>query len=927
MLYSIVQKLCTVTLPFLLVLLLSPAVFAQQMNLEEGIDFFESKIRPVLVRECYGCHSKQSGQQKGGLTVDTKQGMLLGGTSGPTLVPGDLDESPLWAAINYEDYAMPPNKQLPADVVEDFRVWIESGAPDPRGTEAVKADIQSTVSKEDIERGRDEFWAFQLPHKVAPSSSPNDQWAATPIDKYVASKLDENSLVPAPDADAATLLRRLSYDLTGLPPTAEQLSSFLDSWKNDADKAFGSAVDRLLASPQFGERWGRHWLDVVRYAESSGKEVNATFPNAWRYRDYVIDSFNADKPYDRFVQEQLAGDLLPVKTDEQWSKNLIATGFLAMGPKTLTERNPRQFRADLIDEQIDVSTRVVMGVSVACARCHDHKFDPIPQEDYYAMAGIFASTETYYGTIDTRQNRQPSDLILLPKADETHFEKPLKPEQLTLIATEIKSLQEQIRELNKVRRQDAKDPESAKKAQLAQRQRNQLGGRVSTLQSVADAYNKDGTPKTFCMGVQPVDKPMNVNLLVRGEVDQPADVIPRGFVQVIGGKPLKIKDRSSGRLELAKWMTDESNPLTSRVMVNRLWQHLMGQGIVETPENFGATGMPPTHPELLDYLAIQFMEQGWSVKTMIREIVSSRTYRMSATHNDIAYEKDPGNKWLWRHSPKRLEAESLRDSMLQLAGTLKLDRPPGSDVARAGTTVVRGGRMISARATLERAIQQKERQAMSGDDKMMNSDDKKPALSRDERRKQQLERRKRAEEMRKIAANAPKSDPDHTYRSIYLPIVRDSAPRALAVFDFAESTMVVGKRESSNTPDQGLYFLNNTRVLKASQQFAARVMKQPGTMKDKVSHAFVMAYSRPPTEEELAASLQFLKDFEPGPAISKPSGDAPRNANRDSKRRGRRNADRKSNQSSQSEKAPQQLSNMTYLCQALMASAEFRILN
>ncbi len=845
-----------------------------QMSESEGVEFFESNIRPVLVRECYGCHSNQTGQAKGGLKLDTKQSMLLGGDSGPSLVPGDLEESTLWSAINYEDYAMPPNKALPSNVIEDFRIWIESGAPDPRTGDS-KLAIRGTVTDEDIKRGKKEFWAFQHPRKSEPPRSARSDWASKPVDQFVLAKLEENHLLPAEDADPHTLLRRLCFDLTGLPPNPEQVSWFLEKWESDPDNAVSHVVDRLLESPRFGERWGRHWLDLARFAESSGKELNSTFPHAWRYRDYVIDSVNEDKPYDHFIREQIAGDLLPTKRDREWTEHLVATGFLAIGPKTLTEQNPRQFRADLIDEQIDVATRVILGISVACARCHDHKFDPIPQSDYYAMAGIFGNTDTYYGTLDIRQNRRSSDLLLMPVSQNLSFNKSLETDDLEKLTDELARVSQEYRELGRLRREARQSKEPSANFQKTQRAFAQAGNRMAGLKAVVDSYEPDGTPKSFCMGVQSNDKPADANLLVRGEVDQPAQKVPRGFVQVIGGKKPKIRSSSSGRLELARWMTDESNPLTARVMVNRIWQHLMGSGLVETTENFGSTGLPPTHPALLDYLAVQFMENDWSIKSMIREIANSRAYRMSSQFNAVAYESDPDNKLLWRASPRRLEAEAIRDAMLDISGKLVLQRPEGSDVARGGSSVVRNGQLAN---TADLLGQLKSSISMGEQGKASR---RRPGMANRRTRNRFSNRDK-----------GPSTDPRAFYRSVYLPVVRDSSPRSLSVFDFAEATMVVGRRETSNTPDQGLYFLNNPMVMELSREFAKQLMEFSDDSMEQVQRAFLIAYGRPATTSELQAAEIFLDDLNV------------KGSNRQKK-----------------------METLTYLCQSIMAAAEFRIVN
>ena len=863
---------------------------------DEGIEWFETKIRPVLSRECYGCHSQSVGVSRGGLRVDSKIDLLLGGDSGPALVPGSPEESLLLEALHHESFAMPPGQKLPDRILDDFERWIEMGAPYP--DETITNRVQSTVSEEVIEQGKS-FWSFNPPQRptVPPTQQPD--WALDPIDHFVLSKLEEKSLTPAPDADPNELLRRLCFDLVGLPPTPEQVSWFLEEWQRNPDDAVAKAADALLASEHFGERWARHWLDVARYAESSGKELNATFPHAWRYRDYVIDSFNEDKPYDRFVQEQIAGDLLPVEDDQQWAENLVATGFLALGPKTLIERNPRQFEADLIDEQIDTTTRVMLGVSVACARCHDHKFDPIAQEDYYALAGIFKSTETYYGTFGARQNRQASNLILLPIDDPSWFETPLSPQdqqvlenELARITAEAEVLRDEVREARSS--QDSNGGDARKKI----RELRQLQTRRAALTTVADSFHKDGSPKSFCMGTQPAKEPEDARLLLRGEIDQPAQQIPRGFVRVLGEPTAPIATDSSGRLEFARWMTDSDNPLLARVMVNRIWQHLIGRALVVTTENFGATGQPPSHPQLLDHLAISFMEQGWSTKRLIKQIVCSRTYRMSSRFDAASYEKDPENEWLWRAHATRLEAEALRDAILAVSGQLQTNRPRASLVAQGGEAVVRQGRLRGTRQlVLDNLLEElgDEQANMMMDTSMSDNDNNNSRAGKKSKGKKKRDRAKRKGNRQKKSSRRRQPgidviNPALNCRSIYLPIVRDQIPRSLQVFDFAESTMVVGVRETSNTPDQGLYFLNNPFVIEQSEAMARRIQD---TVRGKTAQwklAFQLAYGRSPREDELKAARTFYRRF-------RPDGD------------------------------DAELEKLAALCQAILASAEFRIVD
>ena len=674
-------------------------------------------------------------------------------------------------------------------------------------------------------------------------------WAKTEIDYFVLAKLEENEIEPTPDSDPQTLLRRLTFDLVGLPPTPAQIEWFVDEYQVDQEKAIAHVVDSLLASERFGERWGRHWMDIARYGESSGKELNATFPHAWRYRDYVIDAFNKDKPYNEFVQEQIAGDLIPIKTDEEWTEHLVATGFLAIGTKTLTEQNPRQFQADLVDEQIDATTRVFMGLSVACARCHDHKFDPIPQSDYYALAGVFMSTNTYYGTIDTLQNRRSSALIELPVNDVDPNQKPLSKDEMDTMKERLTELQQDFGEALRARRERRRDPDG-REGQNSIINVARLSAQIGSIESTLESYDKDGNPMSFCMGVQDSGSPMDAQLLVRGELTQPAQVVPRGFVQVVQSNPTRIRRGNSGRLEFAKWVSSKDNPLTSRVMVNRIWLHLLGEGIVRSPENFGATGLRPTHPELLDYLARRFVENDWSVKQMIREIATSRVYRMASTYNQEKFLADPDNHYFWRAKSRRLDAEALRDAILFASGEIDFERPRGSLVSKVGETVSRNG-----------VLSQMSMQLGGG----------------------------QGAGRRSGGRNVTTVNTAVNYRSVYLPIVRDDLPRALAAFDFAEPSMVIGQREESNTPAQGLFFMNNDFVLDQCDAMAQRLKEKSESRSEQIDLAFHLVYGREPTMKEKQLSEQFIGEFQ------------------SATRRSRR-----------------EIANLSAFCQALFASAEFR---
>lgn len=860
------------------VVLSGQVVLADDKLTPDQLTFFESKIRPVLSRECYSCHSAQVGQIKGGLWLDTADGSRTGGDSGPAIVPGNLDESLLWNAINHIDYSMPPRKKLSDEVLADFRTWIEMGAPDPRSQS--EASVQSTISAADIEQGR-EFWSFQKPHaQTVPVS--DSTWPMTDIDQFVLEKLASHDLRPAPDAEPAILLRRLCFDLVGLPPTPEQLKRFETDWQLDSQAALEKVVDELLAQPQFGERWGRHWLDVARFAESTGKELNLTFPHAWRYRDYVIDAFNSDKPYSQFLQEQIAGDLLPVKSDQQWASNLVATGFLALGPKTLTEKNPRQFELDLIDEQIDVTTRVMLGVSVACARCHDHKFDPIPQTDYYALAGIFRSMSTHFGTFETQQNRRATNLVVSPVADLGPLDKPISKQQLDDLRADLETKRAELRTAYQERRMQQTNPANAKgKPGAGIAQVGLLSTAIGMLEAKINSYDENGKPLTYCMAVQ-ATAPVNARLLERGEFNQPAQEVERGFPQVLCEQPISISKKSTGRLEFARWVGSAENPLTARVMANRVWLHLFGNGIVRTPEDFGTTGTAPSHPELLDHLAIELMENNWSIKGLIRSLVLSRTYRTSSRFDQASFEKDPENNFLWRIEPKRLEAEVLRDSMLAISGKLDTDRPRGSLVAQAGQAIVRDGILVSAVATGEAKMNEPPRRFRAQNGGPMSGDNS-------------------------LRPTIQSLDEPTNYRSVYLPIVRDNVPRSLDVFDFAESTMVIGQRETSNTPDQGLYFLNNKFVIEQADVMAKRLLDQSTNVNEQLEQAFVLAYGRPATSSELRAANSFYRSFRPTSSTSSTGAAKSGNALRGGRDQG--------------------LEKLSAVCQAIMASAEFRFLN
>lgn len=824
-------------------LLICPSPTQAEQPTENQIRFFETNIRPALVKYCYQCHSIAEGDSRAGLLLDTRTGLLQGGDSGPAIAPGDLDESLLWEAINWDGYEMPPSKKMPAEVIAHFKTWIEMGAPDPRVRKLLNVD--SKITRADIEKGK-KHWAFQ-PLKPSTDSS---------IDGLVSDGLRQARLKPAAPASAFALLRRLNFDLIGLPPTPDEIRAFKRAWDKDSESAIRGKVDELLQRPQYGERWGRHWLDVARYAESSGA-YNVTFPHAWRYRNYVIDSFNNDTPYDRFLAEQITGDLLPAKTDEDWQRNLIATGFLAIGRKRLNEQNPRAFIADMVDEQIDTLSQAVLGLTVSCARCHDHKFDPIPTHDYYAMVGIFQSTKTYYGTFSGGQNRRPGEMLLLPILDQ-----PAEGNR------SVEGLEAQIQSLRKERAQlrEKSKASGEKDAQAFARLRRREAGMVGELATL----NADGTKKTFGMGLQEAKQTVNANILVAGDVDQQAQQVPRGFLQVMGDLNFVVKDKnSSGRTELVNALTSTNNPLTSRVMVNRIWMHLTGRPLVGTPNNFGQSGLKPDNPELLDHLAIRFMNQNWSVKSIIREIVLSDAYQRSTRYNEQNYAVDPENKTLWRANARPMDAESLRDTILSLAGRIDLQRPDTSEVTRIGDA--KFGRTQSVE----------------------------------------------------------NFDANDRHRSVYLPIIRDELLEVLSLFDFPDPNVSTATRTSSIVPTQALYMMNDRFVAEQARAMATHLSKRFSTTGEQVQNAFLLAYARPATKEELQAAARFFKEIAAtaSPADRGTASPSRQVAQNRRERPGRRGRGRQTDRSTTEPVNDQRLQPLAVFCQTLMASAEFRLID
>jgi cytochrome c553 len=845
------------TLVFLTLVFTSPALCQETPAPPKAKDlqFFESKIRPVLVEKCFGCHSLESGLAEGGLRLDSRDAILRGGSAGPAVIPGDIRGSLLYRAIEHKDsnLAMPPadsGERLSPEELKDFSRWIRIGAPDPR------RDADHLRAREEKENSSISWWAYQpISNPAVPSTTDGatkdgvaNDWAWNDIDRFIFAKLRDEDLSPANDASPEALLRRLYFDLVGLPPSPDELAAFMASLQQGSSRreAILQVVDQLLASPQFGVHFGRHWLDVARYGESTGREVNLPYNEAWRYRDWVIDAFATNMPYDRFLMEQIAGDLIPSEDERDRSRQIVATGFLAIGSRNVNEGNPKQFAVDQADEQIDSVFQATMGMTMACARCHDHKFEPISQRQYTAVAGIFLSTETLFGVSGGNNARNGSDSIEL----DSHCGLPVlelnwSPEEISKKRIELKEMRDQIlaalEEQESIKKKKAKANGNFDRAK--QQELRKLSNKANELEFQLSALSEDGIPRILAMGV--ADRPASpANLeakqakqgklakymssqrrmafpkiddspfFARGEIGMPGERVPRGIPNLFGDADRHaIPREASGRLQLAQWITSQNNPLTSRVAVNRIWAWLIGRGLVDSVDNFGNTGGRPSHPELLDSLAHRFMHQGWDMKELIREIVTSRTYQLSSiAENEEAQRKDPENRLCWRGKGRRLQAEEIRDAMLMVAGRLDLS-------SRTGTTMA------------------KHRYGNKVD----------PGLGR---------KRSKGEVVS-----------DDVCRSIYLPLPRNASPEILDLFDLPDGTVVQGLREVTNVPSQALFLLNNQGVAGLAGAIAKRITSQiPGRGGDRFEARLDALYrlilSRSPSREEALLANDLFQQSE-----------------------------------------------------------------
>ena len=1023
-------------------------------------EFFEKRIRPVLISHCFECHSEDA--QESGLRVDSLNGMLTGGERGAAIVPGKPEESLLISAIRHSDtLQMPATRKLPQPLINDLEKWVREGAEWPNAEPIMVAPTPAAPERMPTDAEK-QFWAFRTPQKsLIPPVVDVNGWARTPVDHFILEQLESRQLRPNHTAEKRTLIRRATLALIGLPPTPDEVRAFL---ADESPTAFESVVERLLSSPRYGERWGRHWLDVVRYADSNGLDENLAFGNAWRYRDYVIEAFNADRPYDDFLREQLAGDLLPPAANEDIQlRRIIATGFLSLGAKMLAEDDPVKMEMDIIDEQLDTLGKAVLGMTIGCARCHDHKFDPISTHDYYALAGIFKSTKTMdnFGVVARWQERpvaspddvaerdrqktaaeaiqadivqrmqQETDLIsgearaqlaayLLAADQQLRVDEfltdatPIADHETRLAAPECLLLEAEdyargnvmkdttnygagigvlvnLGELPNFTEYDIELPVAGlyqfdlRYAAAAARPtivlidgkpiKTNAGGRVTgswttesqkwfvetivnvtagkhvvrlenagpfphidklciapvvggshtspsidetidmpavqlhlpivanwvklltaqrdvadgpfalwwklrisgslevsldssplhatllaepmptTLAALALRYQQlangedslhlaplkallSGSKDPFTLGDQAESlyseavvtelkilrdnkaeieaaipaipeamsvsegRPQNLRIHLRGSHTTLGVEVPRRMPHVFDmGDESPIGDETSGRLRLAEWLTQPGHPLTARVLVNRVWQAHFGEGLVRSPDNFGRLGEKPTHPELLDWLTTEFIDNGWSIKSLHRLILNSAVWRQTTDFNHAAVAIDPENRLLWRMNRRRLEAEAIRDSLLAIGG--------GLDTTMGGTLLPTENRKyVTSTANINIEIYE-----------------------------------------------APR-------RTIYLPVVRSALNDYLTAFDFGDPSAMSGQRDRTTVAPQSLFLMNSKLVASQSKNLATSLLASSGDDAARIVEAFERFYSRPPTQSEIESSLGFIASYE-----------------------------------------------------------------
>lgn len=889
---------------------------------QDPTEFFEKKIRPIFATSCAGCHNPKL--KTAGLDLSTGEGFVAGGVSGLLINKENPSESALLKVVSYDErLKMPPQGKLSAAQLADLTEWVtKSGGVWP-GVQAAAAPSGKMVTRkhgQSFSEAEKKFWSFQPVVKPEPPSVKTSGWARTPIDQFILARLEAKGLAPAPPAAKTALLRRVTFDLTGLPPTESEIAAFA---ADNSPNAFAKVVDRLLESPRYGERWGRHWMDVSRYADSTGNDEDHRYPYAWRYRDYVIESFNKDVPYDQMIREQLAGDLIPSADGGQINRRgLVATGFLALGAKAIAQQDKKKMLYDVYDEQVDVTSKAFLGLTLSCSRCHDHKFDPLLQRDYYSMISFFANTRSFkdaethvskllYLPLVPKEEYQKyqayQDKVLAKKmeledvveGEKERWAKLLTPRlaDYMLAAKAIRAGSAKLEEIAKAKNLDepilkkwakylefdwrqkphledwskatpqseaavAKKYQDAYAVQLAawdkkiarwranaremlkemnmppppkpefkaeedgffydiyfaggpfsisekdqdKRFSDDAKAAMARVKAEQEDLKKNAPPEPdMACGVQDAAKEEAVKqrLFIRGDYGALGEETPKSYPQILTkGGDIAPPESGSGRLELANWIAAKSNPLTARVMANRIWQRHFGEGIVRTPDNFGKMGERPTHPELLDYLAARFTENNWSIKKLHREILLTAAYQMSSSPSAEALEKDPENRLFSRFVRRRLDVEEIRDGLLAIDGTLDYEM---------------GGTLQSGFGT----------DGENSQDRLSVNPDK-------------LKR-----------------------RTVYVPLRRANLPALLNLFDFGDATTTTGRRAVTNVAPQALFMLNSEFLSERSANLAAQLLKEKSASPaDRLEAAYVRTVNRKPAADETDAGLTYLANYQ-----------------------------------------------------------------
>ncbi len=768
-------------------------------------EFFEKRIRPLLAERCYKCHSTTADKVKGGLLLDSRAALLKGGDNGPALVAGDSEASLLMKAVRWtdEDLKMPPKKKLTDAEVADLASWVKRGAPWPGGDKAPIAAAKKEFTITEKDRAH---WSFQPVRKPTPPTVKNTAWVANPIDAFVLAKLEAKGLAPSVPAERRALIRRVSYDLTGLPPTPQEIEAFA---ADQSPQAWKNLVERLLSSPRHGEQWGRHWLDLVRFAETNSYERDSVKPNAWRYRDYVIRAFNDDKPYDRFIREQLAGD----EFAEPTADSIIATGYYRLGIWDDDPADKELARYDMLDDVVATTGQVFLGLTVDCARCHDHKIDPIGQRDYYALLSFFHN-------VNQNGKGGPSDQVPLPQASGAATGPADGDAKRRELEAQIEELEQHFRQLT----QREKTPPKQIPGIVRKEGERVLGAeafrRYQQFRAALTALEREGGLAGKALAVTEAGpKPPETFILQRGIPANKGDKVEPAFLQVLNPPPPRISAPASGnssgrRSALADWIASRGNPLTARVIVNRVWQHHFGRGLVRSSSDFGLQGDAPTHPELLDWLAAEFIERGWSLKVLHRLILSSNTYRMSSRPGAAALSADPRNDLLSHFDMRRLTAEEIRDSLLAVSGTLN--------------------------------------------DKMFG-----PGIYVD------IPKEVLAGQSRPGSGWGKSPPEEQARRSIYIHVKRSLITPILASFDVAETDRSAPVRFASTQPTQALGMLNSAFVNEQAAKLAERVRRDAvGNAAQQVRLTLNLTTARPPSDAEVQRGVKLIAAMQKDDGVS-----------------------------------------------------------